>query len=99
MEWRITVVALRQKLVACAVDGYEMYGLSGILFEFSTEPQNMIVDGAGAGIVFVAPDFIEQLIARDDQPWILSQILQSLELHFGQLVWLAFAGTRSFPES
>jgi hypothetical protein len=58
MEVRFTLAVLRQKLVARAVNGYEMYGLRGILFEFLTEPQNMVVDGAGAGIVLVAPNII-----------------------------------------
>ena len=44
------------------------------MFEFLTQPQNVVVDDASKGIVFVAPDFIEQLIARDDESRILNQV-------------------------
>ena len=73
-----------------------MYGFRGILFEFLTQPQNMAVDGACARIVFVTPDLIQQLVARNDQPRVLNQVSQGLEFHVGQLDRLAFAVGRHF---
>jgi len=53
------VSRLGQKLVADAVDGSKMNRLRRILFKFLTQSQDVVVDGAGAGIVFVTPNLVQ----------------------------------------
>src|SRR5262252_33468 len=78
---RLELAELWQKFVAGPVNCYEVLGLRRFSFEFLTQPQNMVVDRAGARIVFVAPHFIEQFVARNHSSRILNQVFQSLKLH------------------
>src|SRR5215467_1630863 len=54
---------LWHKFVAGSVNCYEVPRLRRFSFEFLAQPQNMVVDRAGARIVLVAPHFIEQFVA------------------------------------
>src|SRR5215472_684710 len=78
---RLELAELWQKFVAGTVNCYEVLGLRRFSFEFLTQPQNMVVDRAGARIVFVTPHFIEQFVARNHSSWILNKVFQSLKLH------------------
>src|SRR5580704_1646209 len=57
---------LLYELVSHSVNGAEMGGVRGIPFQFLPQLQDVIVHGAGGGIVLIAPDFIQQFVARDD---------------------------------
>src|SRR6266850_1850257 len=60
-------------------------------FMFLTQSQNVVVDGASAGIVFVTPNFVQQFVARNDASRILSQVFQSLEFQGRKLHQLTLA--------
>src|SRR5260370_5207948 len=75
----IGTAALGQELVADTVHGSKMNRPRRIPFKFLTQSQNVVVDGASAGIVFVTPNFVQQFVARNATSRILSQELQSLE--------------------
>src|SRR6266567_4992245 len=62
-----------------------------ISFKLLTKSQNVVVDGASAGVVFVTPNLVEQLISRNDVSRILREVSQSLEFQARELYWLAFA--------
>src|SRR6266481_4501759 len=82
--------ALRQELVAHTVHGLKMNRPTSISFKFLTESQNVVVDGASAGIVFVTPHLVEQFVSRNDTSWVLRQVFQSLEFQARELHWLTF---------
>lgn len=83
--------ALRQELVAHTVHSLKMNWPTCISFKLLTESQNVVVDGASAGIVFVTPNLVEQFISRNNAPRVLRQVFQSLEFQARELYWLTFA--------
>jgi hypothetical protein len=46
------------------MDSLEMNGTGGIRLEFLTQPQNVVIDRAGGGIVLETPDLVQQFIPR-----------------------------------
>src|SRR5215467_2128872 len=56
-----------------------------ISLQLTTQSQDVVVDGACRGVVLIAPNFVEQFISRNNPSRILSQVLQSFELHGGKL--------------
>ena len=52
--------------VASAADGFEEGGARGIGFDLLAEIEDVLVEGAGLGIVFEAPAFVEEFVAGDD---------------------------------
>jgi len=71
--------ALRQELVADTVHGSKMERPTSVSFKFLTESQNVVVDGASAGIVLVTPHLVEQFVSRNDASRILREVFQRLE--------------------
>src|SRR5882724_6580299 len=87
----IGTTALGQELVADTVHGSKMERPTSISFKFLTESQNVVVDGASAGIVLVTPHLAEQFVSRNDTSRVLRQVFQSLEFQARELHWLTFA--------
>jgi hypothetical protein len=54
--------------VANTMHGLEVNGLGRIQFELLTQSQNAVIDCAGAGIVFKAPDLVQEFVPRDHTP-------------------------------
>jgi hypothetical protein len=48
--------------------GLEVNGAGRIRFELLTQPQNAVIDCAGARIVFKAPDLVQEFVPRDHPP-------------------------------
>jgi len=75
----IGTTALGQELVADTVHGSKMERPTSIFFKLLTESQDVVVDGASAGIVLVTPHLVEQFASRNGTPRVLRQVSQSLE--------------------
>src|SRR3954454_13779878 len=54
-------------------------------FELPSEIRDEELDRVGDRERVVAPDLVEQLLARDDQPLVAHEVLEQLELPLGQL--------------
>src|ERR1700683_361761 len=79
------------ELVTHSVYRAEVYRTGGGAFQFLAKLQDVIVDGAGRGIILVSPDFVEQFIAANHAVGVLHEELQGLEFLRGQNHHLAFA--------
>ena len=42
-----------------------MSGISGIVLQFLSKPEDVIVHGAGAGIALVSPDLVQKFVTAD----------------------------------
>jgi hypothetical protein len=86
-------------LLSCSPAGFEnefvtdtMYGLevngpSRIQLKFFTQPQNAVIDRAGAGIVFKAPDLVQEFVSRDSPPRICDKESEDFELQSSEDNW------------
>src|SRR4051812_21119847 len=54
-------------------------------FELPPQVRHEHLDGVRDGERVVAPDLVEQLLARDDEPLVAHQVLEQLELALGEL--------------
>src|SRR4051812_49193143 len=72
--------ALRDELVAEAVDREDVPRVLLVLFELAAQLHDEVVDGARGRRCLDAPDLLEQLVARDGLLGALAQELQDLEL-------------------
>ena len=70
---------LRQKLVSNAVDGQKVLGPGGLYFQFLAQFQHVVVHGATARIVVVAPCSIQQFVPRYRPPGVREKESESLE--------------------
>ena len=62
----------KNESVTNAVHGFEVNGMGRVWLEFLTQPQNAVIDRAGAGIVFKAPDLIQEFVPRDRPPGLVT---------------------------
>src|SRR5438270_12109516 len=60
------VYRARHEFVAGAVDGQKEARVGRVRLELLAEAQDVVVDRAGGRIVLVAPDFVEQFVAREN---------------------------------
>jgi hypothetical protein len=58
-----------------------------IWLEFLTQSQNVVIDRAGAGIVFKAPDLIQEFIPGDHPPRTRDKEPENFELQSGEDNW------------
>lgn len=56
--------ALPAEFVADAVDGEEVFGFGAVVAQFFSQLDNYLVEGARRAIIVLAPDFIQQAVAR-----------------------------------
>src|SRR5271157_4167682 len=73
-------LALPDKFVACAVDCPEVHRVGGIFLQLLPQAKHVGIDGAGSGIVVVAPHLIEQFGTRDHALLVVQEEAQHLEL-------------------
>src|SRR6185503_1128268 len=66
------------ELVADAVDREDVARVGAAVADLGAQLRDVCVDGAGAGIALVAPDVLEQLVARDGLALPLDQVAQQL---------------------
>ncbi len=55
--------------------------IAWVFFELLTQPCNVNIHGSGCGHCVIAPDGVEQTIARMDPAAVLDQVLQEFEFH------------------
>ena len=58
----------------------DRFWVGGILFDFLTQPGDVIVDGACDREVVIPPNFIEQLLTGDGLAPVFNEISEDLEL-------------------
>jgi hypothetical protein len=66
-----------------------------ITFEFLAQLQNAVGYRSRARIICISPDFIEQLVSRDDAPSILNEVSERLKFLGGEDHGFAFS--EGFP--
>ena len=59
-------ICLPDEFVAHSVDGFNMFRLRRVALQFRAEPGDVIVHGAAGRITVVAPDSVQQIVARHD---------------------------------
>jgi hypothetical protein len=67
--------------------GLEVNGMGRIRLEFPPQPQNAVIDRAGAGIVFKAPDLVQEFVPRDHPPRTRDKEPENFELQSGEGNW------------
>src|SRR5688500_18187424 len=77
---------LRQKFVAYAVDGDEMFGGVAGIAELFTELNDDLVESAGGAVIVVAPHFVEEFVAGKDLAGMSVEKLQQLEFARGEFL-------------
>jgi hypothetical protein len=78
---------LGSEFVTRAMHRSEVHGIGEFGLKLLAQFQDVIVDGASAGIVFIAPHLIQKVIARNYTVGIQYQIFENLELHCSQIYW------------
>src|SRR5688572_22081299 len=68
------------ELVAETVNGEDVLRMPGIVFELLPEPRHVHVHRPRGGHGVVAPDLIQQLVARQGGSAVLEKVAQQLEL-------------------
>jgi hypothetical protein len=71
--------------------GLEVNGTGGIRLEFLTQPQNVVIDCAGGGIVLESPDLVQQFVPRDHPPRTGYEEPEEFKFQGGQDNWLVRA--------
>ena len=84
-----------EEAVADAPHGEEMPRVGRILLEALAQAQDEVVDRAGGGKHVVAPDPLEQVLARDDLAGVLGEHLEDHRFLLGELLRLAVPGARA----
>src|SRR6202023_1751402 len=85
-------LALGEEAVPDAPDGEEVARPGGIFLEALAQPQDEVVHGAGRGEHVIAPDALEQILARDDLTGVLGEHLEDHRLLLGEFLRLAVPG-------
>src|SRR5579863_5152450 len=70
----------RDKLVSRAVNGQEIARVRRIRFQLLPQTQNVIVHRARGGVILIAPDLVQELVARKHSSRRSREKLQQLEL-------------------
>src|SRR4029077_5553589 len=85
-------LALGEEAVPDAPHGEEVARTGGVFLEALAQPQDEVVHGTGRGEHVVAPDALEQILARDDLAGVLGEHLEDHRLLLGKLLRLAVPG-------
>jgi hypothetical protein len=75
--------------------GSKMDWARGVALQFLPQLQNMVVHGAGAGIILVSPDLVEQFIARNGPSRILNEVFQGFKFQGSEHNRLSLAALSS----
>jgi hypothetical protein len=67
--------------------GLEVNGMGRIRLKFLTKPQNVVIDCASGGIVFKAPDLVQEFVPRDNPPRIRDKEPEEFELQSSEDNW------------
>src|SRR5262249_46933740 len=84
---------LAEKAVPHSPYGEEVLRVRRILLEALAQAQDEVVHGTGGGKHVVAPDALEQVLARDDLTGVLGQYFEDHGLLLRELLRFAIPGT------
>src|SRR5262245_65847278 len=70
-----------REAVALSVHGDDELGMSGHALQLLAQRGDVHIDRAALGQCLVAPDLVQQLVAREQSAAMLDEIRQELELH------------------
>ena len=71
---------LDYKLIAEAMNCYDVPGIAGYLLNLMSEFRDVHVDGARQREALIAPDCIQKLVSRHDFAAMVNEILQDIQL-------------------
>src|SRR5437867_1839524 len=80
------------------MDGLNKFRMPRVFFELLPKPSDMDVDCACRGHGVIAPDGVEQDVARMDDSAVLDQELEELEFHCRKVDGFVFARDLGAPE-
>jgi len=83
----LSPVGFENEFVTNTMHGLEVNGTRRVRLEFLTQPQNVVIDCAGAGIVFKAPDLVQEFVPRDHPPRTRDKESEDFELQSGEDNW------------
>jgi hypothetical protein len=75
---------LRDEFVTDAMYGLEVNGMGGIPLEFLSQSQDLVIDGAGAGVIIKTPDLVQEFVPRDHPPRTGDKESKKFELKSGE---------------
>src|SRR6516162_11521162 len=93
MPPRRSRAALTEKAVTHAPHGEEVLRVRRIPLETLAQTQDEVVHGTGGGKHVVAPDALQQVLARDDLTGMLGEHLEDHRFLLGELLSLTVPGT------
>src|ERR1700719_2441444 len=70
----------RREFVTCAMHGQKITRIGGIRFKLLPKSQDVIINCASRGVVFIPPDVIQQLLSGHNSIWCAGKKPQQLEL-------------------
>ena len=73
-------MGLLDEAIPDPVNGNNVPGIRRVLFDFLTQPGDVVIDRARNRSATITPNFVEQLIACDDFTSTPDQIAQDLKL-------------------
>src|SRR4051812_9520035 len=82
---RRAVLRVDGQRIAVAVHGVDEARLVRYVFNLLTQAGDRVVDRAGVGSVWIAPDRSEQFVSRHDAVRPFCQVLQDLEVAVGEV--------------
>jgi hypothetical protein len=75
------------EFVTNTMHGLEVNGTGRIWLEFLAQPQNVVINRASAGIIFKAPDLIQEFVPGDHPPRTRDKEPENFELKSGENNW------------
>jgi hypothetical protein len=82
-----SLAGFENEFVTNTMHGLEVNGVGRIRLEFVSQPANVVIDCAGARIVFEAPDMAQEFIPRDYPPRTGYQEPEEFEFQGGEENW------------
>jgi len=80
------VGVLRSEFVADAVDGEEVFGGVAVVAEFFSQLDDDLIQGASGAVIILAPDFVEEAVAREDLAGVSVKELEEFQFARGEFL-------------
>src|SRR5436309_3013509 len=79
-------VSSGREFVPNAVDGQDVFRFFAVVAEFFSQLNDDLVESAGGSVVAVAPDLVQQAVAREDFARMRVEDLQQLQFFGGEFL-------------